>query len=127
MNFNDAAIVSVKGSDYKIHFWYMSKDDAISLMNAIPLKEKTGIFFFYNISKMSETTYYQRSREVILDRAKDYYRNNRNELKVKATDKYRKLSEEEKDMKRQYGRNRYNNMSEVDKQRLNKRISKKLP
>ena len=76
---------------------------------------------------MSETTYYQRSREVILDRAKDYYRNNRNELKVKATDKYRKLSEEETDMKRQYGRNRYNNMSEVNKQRLNKRISKKLP
>ena len=23
MNFNDVAIVSVKGSDYRIHFWYM--------------------------------------------------------------------------------------------------------
>ena len=30
MNFNDAAIVSIKGSDYRIHFWYMSKNDAIS-------------------------------------------------------------------------------------------------
>ena len=49
MNFNDAAIVSVKGSDYKIHFWYMSKDDAISLMNAIPLSEKAGIFFLQYI------------------------------------------------------------------------------
>ena len=27
INFNDIAIVSVKGSDYRIYFWYMSKDD----------------------------------------------------------------------------------------------------
>ena len=25
MNFNDVAIVSVKGNDYRIHFWYMTK------------------------------------------------------------------------------------------------------
>ena len=68
---------------------------------------------------MSETTYYQRKREVNLNRAKDYYINNREELvKVKARDKYRELSEEEKDVNRDYGRNRYNNMSEEDKQRL---------
>ena len=66
---------------------------------------------------MSETTYYHRNREAILNRAKDYYRNNRDELKVKARDKYRELSEEEKDMKREYGRNRYN-MSEENKQKL---------
>ena len=29
INFNDVSIVSIKGSDYRIHFWYMSKDDAI--------------------------------------------------------------------------------------------------
>ena len=33
MNFNDVAIVSIKGNDYRIHIWYMSKDDAISIMN----------------------------------------------------------------------------------------------
>ena len=33
MNFNDVAIVSVKQSDYRIHFWCMSKDDAINIMN----------------------------------------------------------------------------------------------
>ena len=33
INFNDVAIVYVKGSAYRIHFWYMSKDDAISIMN----------------------------------------------------------------------------------------------
>ena len=29
MSFNDVAIVYVKGSAYRIHFWYMSKDDAM--------------------------------------------------------------------------------------------------
>ena len=43
---------------------------------------------------MSGTTYHQRNREVILNRAKDYYRNNGDELKVKARDKYKKLLEE---------------------------------
>ena len=33
MSFNNVAIVSVKGSAYKIHFWYMNKDDAVSKMN----------------------------------------------------------------------------------------------
>ena len=67
---------------------------------------------------MSETTYYQRNREVILNRKNEYSRNNRDELKVKARNKYRELSGEEKDIKREYGRNRYNNMSEEDKQKL---------
>ena len=31
MNFNDLAIVFVKGSDYRIYFGYMSKNDAIDL------------------------------------------------------------------------------------------------
>ena len=43
INFNGAAIVSVKGSDYRIHFWYMSKDDAISIMNNSNLNEKMGV------------------------------------------------------------------------------------
>ena len=32
MNFNIVAIVSIKGNYYRIHFWYMSKDDAINIM-----------------------------------------------------------------------------------------------
>ena len=43
MNFNDVAIVSIKGNDYRIHFWYMSKDNAISIMNNSNLNEKTGL------------------------------------------------------------------------------------
>ena len=33
MSFNDVAIIYAKGSAYRIHFWYMSKDDAISIMS----------------------------------------------------------------------------------------------
>ena len=33
MKFNDVAIVYVKGNSYRIHFWYMSKNDAISIMS----------------------------------------------------------------------------------------------
>ena len=32
MNLNDVEIVSDKGSDYRIHFWHMSKDDTINIM-----------------------------------------------------------------------------------------------
>ena len=42
MNFNDVAIVSVKGNDYRIHFWYMSKDDAINIIHNSSLNEKIG-------------------------------------------------------------------------------------
>ena len=42
MNFNDVAIVSIKGNDYRIHFWYISKNDAINFMNNSSLSEKTG-------------------------------------------------------------------------------------
>ena len=44
MNCNDVVIVHVKGSDYRIHFWYMSKDDAIIIMNNSNLNEKSGLF-----------------------------------------------------------------------------------
>ena len=55
---------------------------------------------------MSGTTYYQRNREVILNRAKEYYENNKELLREKAKNKYRDLSEEEKNIKREYGKNR---------------------
>ena len=66
----------------------------------------------------AELTYYQRNRSMILDRAKDYYENDKERLREQARDKYRNLSEEEKNKKREYGKNRYRNMSEEKKQRL---------
>ena len=42
INFNDVAVIPIKRNDYKIQFWYMSKDDAINIMNNSSLNEKTG-------------------------------------------------------------------------------------
>ena len=41
MSFNNIAIVYVKGNAYRIHFWYMSKNDAINIMNG--LANKRGV------------------------------------------------------------------------------------
>ena len=43
MNFNDVANVSIKGSDHRIHFWYMSKNYAINIMKNSDLNEKRGL------------------------------------------------------------------------------------
>ena len=43
MSFNNIAIVYIKGSAYRIHFGYMSKDDAINIMNGSNLVDKRGV------------------------------------------------------------------------------------
>ena len=43
MSFNNIAIVYIKGSAYRIHFWYMSKDDAINKMSGSNLVDKRGV------------------------------------------------------------------------------------
>ena len=42
MRFNDVAIVYAKENSYRIHFWYMNKNDAISLMKNSNLVDKKG-------------------------------------------------------------------------------------
>ena len=91
MSFNDVAIVYVKGSAYRIHFWYMRKDDGISIMNNSNLIDKMSV---------NDLTYYQRNRDVIVNRAKDYYENDKERLRRKARDKCRNLSEEDKNKKK---------------------------
>ena len=66
---------------------------------------------------MNNTTYYQRNREIMLNRLKDYYEK---WLREHAKDKYRNLPEEEKIKKREYGKNTYHNMSEENKEKLKK-------
>ena len=60
---------------------------------------------------LSEATYYERNRDVILKRAKDYYENNKELLRKRAKNIYRELPENEEDVKRQYQRDRYHNMT----------------
>ena len=42
-SFNNVAIVYVKGSAYRIHFWCMSKDDAINIMGISNWIDKSGV------------------------------------------------------------------------------------
>ena len=60
----------------------------------------------------------KKSRDVILNIAKDYYENNKEILGDQTKDKYRNLSEEDKNKKREDGKNRYHNISEEKKQKL---------
>ena len=62
MNFNYVVIVSFKGSDYRIHFWYMGKDDAINIMNNYNLnKKRMCCNFFLLCIKMSECNFIERN------------------------------------------------------------------
>ena len=61
---------------------------------------------------------YQKDWDVILNRVKDYFENDKDRLREQSRDKYRNLSEEYKNKKREYGKNRYLNMSKEKKKRL---------
>ena len=76
------------------------------------------ILLYIKMSESADLTYYQRNRDVILNRAKYYYENDKERLREQARNKYRNLSKEEKNKKGEYGKNRYQNMSEEKKQRL---------
>ena len=43
MSFNNVAIVYVKGIAYRIRFWYMSKGDAVNILNGSKMTDKRGV------------------------------------------------------------------------------------
>ena len=45
---------------------------------------------------MSGATYYQRNKEVILNRANEYYQNKKKVLREKTRNKYRELSDDKR-------------------------------
>ena len=51
MSFNDVAIAYIKGNPYRIHFCYMSKYDAISIMSNSNLSYKKGVLYFFIMYK----------------------------------------------------------------------------
>ena len=66
------------------------------------------------MSECADLTYYHRNRDVILNRAKVYYENDKKRLRRPARDKCRR-----KKLKREnIGKKRYRNMSDEKKQRL---------
>ena len=78
---------NVKRSAHRIHFWYMSKDDAVNIIFFF-VKNKNGWKHWLN--------YYQKNKDLILNKAKDYYENDKERLTEQPRNKYRNLSEEEK-------------------------------
>ena len=45
------------------------------------------------MNEKTNLTYYQKNRNVILNRAKDYYEDDKERLRIQAKDKYRNLTE----------------------------------
>ena len=43
MSSKNVAIASIKGNDYRIHFSYISKNNAIALMTNSNLNDKNGV------------------------------------------------------------------------------------
>ena len=70
-----------------------------------------------NSIENSNLTYYQRNRDVKLNRAKNYYENNKKRLREQGRDKYRNLSEEEK--RKKENMERCCSMFEDENKRLN--------
>ena len=47
------------------------------------------------MSESTDLTYYQRNEDVVLNKAENFYKNNKERLREQAKTKYRNLSEEE--------------------------------
>ena len=72
----------------------MSKYNAISIINESNLIDKMDILWFFIIYKKWG------NRNVTLNRAKEYYENDKNKLRVQARDNYRNLYHKDKNKKR---------------------------
>ena len=117
------AIVHIKESVYRIYFLYMSKREAKKLMENSNLIDKKGVllkklFFFCYRKKWIIQLIIKETEKKILNRAKDYYENDKERLKEQARNKYRNLSEEDNNKKREYGKNGYHNMPKEKKHKL---------
>ena len=70
--------------------------------------KKQGYYKFFSLYIKNEwNNLLLKKQRSMLNREKRYYRDNIEVLREKARNKYRGLSEEEKNRKREYGRNRY--------------------
>ena len=80
ISFNYVAIVFVKGSACRIHFWYIGKDDAISIRNNSNLIVKKWVTQLI----IKETEYHNMSEEK-KQRLKEYQKNYREVKKSQYT------------------------------------------
>ena len=57
--------------------------------------------YFLVYERDADITYHQRNKDVMLNKAKDYYKNDKERLREQARNKYRNLSEEEKKIRKE--------------------------
>ena len=62
---------------------------------------------------------YKRNKELVVSKAKEYYKSNKERLNKQERVKYNNLPEEKKDKKREYRRNKYCSMSKEEKNKRN--------
>ena len=63
------AIIRIKKTIYRICFLFMSKREERKLMaNSNVIDKKVFLYIFFHDTKMGNTTYYQRNREIMLNR-----------------------------------------------------------
>ena len=70
------------------------------------------------MSESTDLTYYQKNINVIRNRAKDYYKYNKERLMIQAREITETYLKKNKIKRREYGKNRYRNMSEEQKPKL---------
>ena len=69
-------------------------------------------YYWFNreeLLKKSKTKYHNKGGK---EKAAEYYKDNNDAIKEKARIKYKNLTKEEKELKRQYSRNRYNKLKQ---------------
>ena len=123
MSFNDVAFIYVKGKAYRIHFWYMSKDDQLASWKILIWLIKKVFFKFFLL-------YIKNEWEKLLSKEQrcitKYYGTGKERFTEHARDKYRKFSEEEKNKQREYRKNRYHSLKQKLKEyQTNYREAKK--
>ena len=68
---------------------------------------------------MTKLLFHKETEKKILNRAKECNENNQNRIRDQRINKYKGLSnEKKKDLKREYGKDRYQNVPEENKRRL---------
>ena len=63
ITFNGVAIVSVKGDNNKIHFWYMSKDEATDIIKNSDSNNRWIIIEIWNIKAFLVYIYKQKTKK----------------------------------------------------------------
>ena len=79
------------------------------------------MIFYVCINEYKYSTQYKKNRYIILNKAKDCYKNNKDRLSKQTRDKQNNLPEE-KDRKREYRRNQHYNITEEEKKNNMKEI-----